>query len=73
MPKYFDKSGNEVALDSLQIGAEASDMELLEYMNEFGFTSDEGKLPEPLVVAPLVGPEPLTPAGDSSLGDTLLG
>ena len=73
MPKYFDKSGNEVALDSLQIGAEASDMELLEYMNEFGFTSDEGKLPEPLVVAPLVGPEPLTPAGDSSSGDTLLG
>ena len=47
MPKYFDKSGNEIALDSLQIGAEASDMELLEYMNEFGFTSDEGKTAVP--------------------------
>jgi len=72
MPKYFDKSGNEIALDSLQIGAEASDMELLEYMNEFGFTSDEGKTTVPGNTTPPTEPEKKTAAGDSSLADTSL-
>jgi shikimate kinase len=72
MPKYFDKSGNEIALDSLQIGAEASDMELLEYMNEFGFTSDEGKATVPGDTTPPTEPEKKTAAGDSSLADTSL-
>ena len=72
MPKYFDKSGNEVALDSLKIGAEASDMELLEYMNEFGFTSDEGKTTVPGETTPPTEPVKETAAGDSSLADTSL-
>ena len=72
MPKYFDKSGNEVALDSLKIGAEASDMELLEYMNEFGFTSGEGKTTVPGETTLPAEPEKKTAAGDSSLADTSL-
>ncbi len=70
MSKYFDEDGNEVTLESLQTGAEISNMELEQYIKEFGFTV-EGKQNGPTEKTPPVGPQP-TPAGDSSSGDISL-
>jgi len=72
MPKYFDASGNEVTLEALKTGAAASNMELNEYMDEFGFTASEGKLNGSAETTPPTEPEKKTAAGDSSLADTSL-
>lgn len=71
MPKYFDEGGNEVTLDSLQVGAEISNMELDQYIKEFGFKT-EGKITVPEETTPPTEPEKKTAAGDSSLADTSL-
>lgn len=56
MPKYFDEGGNEVTLDSLQVGAEISNMELDQYIKEFGFKT-EGKITVPEETTPPTEPE----------------
>jgi len=71
MPKYFDEGGNEVTLESLQTGAEISNMELDQYMKTFGFSA-EGKTTVPEEITPPTEPEKKTAAGDSSLADTSL-
>ena len=47
MTKYFDSSGAEVPVESLVIGARASNMSLEEYIDSFNFTSKEGKETDP--------------------------
>ena len=71
MEKYFDENGNEVTLESLQIGADASDMKLSEYMQDFGYTFSEGKT-NGSTETPPIEPVNNTAAGDSSSADISL-
>lgn len=77
MPKFYDANGNEVSLETLQIGAEASDMDIEQYASTFGYTQSEidaeGKQNDSTETDPPASQNTETSAGESSSGDISLG
>jgi len=77
MPKFYDANGNEVSLETLQIGAEASDMDIEQYASTFGYTQSEidteGKQNDLMETDPPTSQNTETSAGESSSGDISLG
>ena len=70
----YEKDGRVVSLEDAQAAAKRLNLSLEQWLNKTGYTQvGEGKPSEPLVTAPLVGPSPLQPAGESRSGDISLG
>lgn len=69
----YEKDGRVVSLEDAQAAAKRLNLSLEQWLNKTGYTqAGEGKPSEPLVTAPLVGPVPQRPAGESRSGDISL-